>query len=90
MIAEGALQNPAVDAVVGLHISQGEEVGYASFRPLGLMASAQRFDVEIVGSQTHGAGLGLAWIPLLSVRRSSTDCRPLSVGKWTLRSTRWW
>ena len=55
MIAEGALQNPAVDAVVGLHISQGEEVGYASFRPLGLMASAQRFDVEIVGSQTHGA-----------------------------------
>ena len=26
----------------------------ASFRPLGL-ASAQRFDVEIVGSQTHGA-----------------------------------
>ena len=55
MIAEGALQNPAVDAVVGLHISQGEEVGYASSRPLGLMASAQRFDVEIVGSQTHGA-----------------------------------
>ena len=55
MIAEGALQNPAVDAVVGLHISQGEEVGHASVRPLGLMASAQRFDVEIMGSQTHGA-----------------------------------
>ena len=55
MIAEGALQNPAVDAVVGLHISQGEEVGRASVRPLGLMASAQRFDVEIIGSQTHGA-----------------------------------
>ncbi len=55
MIAEGALQNPAVDAVVGLHISQGEEVGRASVRALGMMASAQRFDVEIVGSQTHGA-----------------------------------
>ena len=55
MIAEGALQNPAVDAVVGLHISQGEEVGHASVRPLGLMASAQRFDVDIMGSQTHGA-----------------------------------
>lgn len=55
MIAEGALQNPAVDAVVVLHISQGEEVGHASVRPLGLMASAQRFDVEIMGSQTHGA-----------------------------------
>jgi amidohydrolase len=55
MIAEGALQNPAVDAVIGLHISQGEEVGRASVRALGLMASAQRFDVEIMGSQTHGA-----------------------------------
>lgn len=55
MIEEGALLNPRVDAVVGLHISQGDVVGRASFRPLGLMASAQRFDVEITGSQTHGA-----------------------------------
>ncbi|NCF43888.1 MAG: amidohydrolase [Proteobacteria bacterium] len=55
MIEEGALLNPRVDAVVGLPISQGDVVGRASFRPLGLMASAQRFDVEITGSQTHGA-----------------------------------
>ena len=55
MIEEGALLNPRVDAVVGLHISQSDVVGRASFRPLGLMASAQRFDVEISGSQTHGA-----------------------------------
>lgn len=55
MIEEGALENPKVDAVVGLHISQSDEVGKVSFRPLGLMASAQRFDVEITGSQTHGA-----------------------------------
>ena len=31
MIAEGALQNPAVDAVVGLHISQGEELDMRVF-----------------------------------------------------------
>jgi|TARA_B100001093_G_scaffold96183_1_gene88226 amidohydrolase len=55
MIEEGALQNPQVDAVVGLHISQSDVVGRASFRSLGMMASAQRFDVEITGSQTHGA-----------------------------------
>ena len=55
MIEEGALLNPRVDAVVGLHISQSDVVGRASFRPLGPMASAQRFDVEISGSQTHGA-----------------------------------
>ena len=55
MIEEGALQNPQVDAVVGLHISQSDVVGRASSRSLGMMASAQRFDVEITGSQTHGA-----------------------------------
>jgi amidohydrolase len=55
MIEEGALQNPQVDALVGLHISQSDVVGRASFRLLGMMASAQRFDVEITGSQTHGA-----------------------------------
>jgi amidohydrolase len=55
MIAEGALKNPSVDAIVGLHISQGDEVGRASYRPLGFMASAQRFDIEIQGRQTHGA-----------------------------------
>lgn len=51
-IAEGALRNPDVDAIIGLHISQGDEVCRASYRPLGFTASAQRFDVEITGSQT--------------------------------------
>jgi len=55
MIAEGVLKNPDVDAVMGLHISQGGEVGTASYRSLGFMASAQRFDVQIKGKQTHGA-----------------------------------
>ena len=37
MIEEGALQNPQVDAVVGLHISQSDVVGRASF-DAGMMA----------------------------------------------------
>ena len=47
MIAEGVLENPSVDAIIGLHISQGSEVGTASYRSLGFMASAQRFDIHI-------------------------------------------
>jgi len=42
MIAEGALNNPAVDAVIGLHISQGSAVGTATYRSKGFMASGQR------------------------------------------------
>ena len=52
MIEEGALQNPrgGRPAYFAKRV-----VGRASFRSLGMMASAQRFDVEITGSQTHGA-----------------------------------
>jgi amidohydrolase len=55
MIREGVLENPDVDAVFGLHISQGDAVGQASYRPRGAMASAQRFEIRVQGSQTHGA-----------------------------------
>ena len=55
MIAEGALTNPDVDAIFGLHIGQQGLAGSASFRARGMMASAQRFDITINGRQTHGA-----------------------------------
>jgi len=55
MIAEGALKNPDVDAIFGLHIGQQGLAGSASFRARGMMASAQRFDITITGRQTHGA-----------------------------------
>ena len=55
MVREGALSNPPVDAVFGLHITQGWSVGEVAFRPMGMMASAQRFDVTVTGRQTHAA-----------------------------------
>ncbi len=55
MIEEGVLQNPAVEAIFGLHITQAWEVGHAAYRPMGMMASAERFDVKLQGKQTHGA-----------------------------------
>ncbi|MDA1073286.1 MAG: amidohydrolase [Proteobacteria bacterium] len=55
MIEEGVLKSPDVDAVFGLHISQNGLAGTANYRSGGAMASAQRFDIEIHGRQTHGA-----------------------------------
>lgn len=55
MIREGVLKNPDVEAVFGLHISQGDPVGQMSYRPRGAMASAQRFGITVHGRQTHGA-----------------------------------
>ena len=55
MIREGVLKDPDVEAIFGLHISQGDAVGQASYRPRGAMASAQSFEIRIQGRQTHGA-----------------------------------
>jgi amidohydrolase len=55
MVREGVLQDPDVEAIFGLHISQGDRVGQMSYRPRGAMASAQRFEIHVQGRQTHGA-----------------------------------
>lgn len=55
MIREGVLDAPKVEAIFGLHISQGESAGRVAYRARGAMASAQRFDITIQGRQTHGA-----------------------------------
>lgn len=55
MVRQGVLKDPDVEAIFGLHISQGDEVGQMSYRPRGAMASAQRFEIHVQGRQTHGA-----------------------------------
>ena len=55
MIEEGVLKNPDVDAIFGLHVMQIVGTGQVAMRPLGAMASSQRFEITITGKQTHGA-----------------------------------
>jgi amidohydrolase len=54
MIKEGVLENPKVDAVFGLHVFP-YEVGSMVYRPGGIMASSDRFEIVVHGRQTHGA-----------------------------------
>jgi len=55
MVDAGVLEDPFVDALFGLHITQSWAVGEVGFRPMGMMASAERFDIHVRGSQTHAA-----------------------------------
>ncbi len=55
MIKEGVLKNPDVEAIFGLHIAQRQNAGQASYRALGMLASAQSYSIQIQGRQTHGA-----------------------------------
>ena len=54
MVKEGVLENPAVDAIFGLHVFPFT-AGSIHFRPGPLMASGDGFTIKITGKQTHGA-----------------------------------
>ncbi|HEY1009213.1 MAG: amidohydrolase [Daejeonella sp.] len=55
MVAEGALENPKVDVIFGLHIWAQTEVGTLTYRPGGMMAGADDIRILVKGKQAHGA-----------------------------------
>ena len=55
MVKEGVMNNPDVDVVFGLHINSKTPVNQIGYRPEGTMASADRLEIHVKGSQTHGA-----------------------------------
>jgi amidohydrolase len=57
MIKEGALDNPKVNAVFGLHVMPNE-TGSIRLRPRGIMAAGDTLEIRVRGRQTHG---GLPW-----------------------------
>ena len=55
MVKEGALKNPDVDVIFGMHISSGTHAGTITYKPGGAMAAAQRFEIHVHGKQSHGS-----------------------------------
>lgn len=55
MIEAGALDDPRVDEVYGLHLTTLQPVGQVQVRPGPSMASADAFSVEVRGAGGHGA-----------------------------------
>ena len=55
MIKEGALENPKVDVMFGLHINSQTEVGKIKYRSGGTMAASDWFKIKVKGKQTHGS-----------------------------------
>ena len=54
MIKDGAMDNPKVDAVFGLHVVP-DSLGHIGYRPGPMMASSDEFTIIVHGKQTHGA-----------------------------------
>ena len=55
MVKEGALENPKVDAVFGLHVTSRFPVGEIDYKSEGMMAAVDSFTIVVKGKQTHGA-----------------------------------
>jgi len=55
MVKEGVLSNPTVDAIFGLHIGSGQPINTIAYKPKGMMAASQSFEITVKGKQTHGS-----------------------------------
>ena len=55
MIADGALENPHVDAVIAQHVSGSRFTGTMSTRPGALTAASDRFFITIEGTACHAS-----------------------------------
>ncbi len=55
MVKEGALKNPDVDVIFGLHINAQVEVGKITYRPGGMFAGVGDLKITVKGKSSHGA-----------------------------------
>lgn len=55
IVADGALENPKVDAIFGLQITPMGPVGIIGYRSGPMMAGADGFCIRVTGRQTHGS-----------------------------------
>jgi amidohydrolase len=55
MVKEGALKNPDVNAIFGLHVFANVPTGHVGWRSGPFMAAADTFEIVVRGRQTHGA-----------------------------------
>jgi amidohydrolase len=65
MVKEGALDDPKVEAVFGLHIQSGIEVGKIEYKPGAFMASSDWFTITVKGKGSHGAQPWLSIDPIV-------------------------
>ncbi len=85
MVKEGALDDPRVEAVFGLHVGSWTSMGQAGWTDGPIFASSDTFRIEVEGKSVHGAQphMGLDPIPVaaeivqaLQLDRLAADRRP--------------
>ena len=65
MIKEGVLQNPNVDAVIGLHVEEWLEAGTVGLKRGDAYAASNPFTIKIIGKGGHGASPHMTIDPIV-------------------------
>lgn len=73
MISDGALENPHVDAVLGLHVSETIDCGKIGIKKGVVNAASNPFEIVIKGKGSHGAR------PNLGIDPITTACNLVNV-----------
>lgn len=55
MVKEGALSDYGVEVAFGIHINSQTPVGVVRYKPGGMMAASNRFNITVKGKQAHGS-----------------------------------
>jgi amidohydrolase len=55
MIKQGLIEKYGIQVMYGLHISSITDVGTITYKPMGIMAAVDMFEIKIKGKQTHGS-----------------------------------
>ena len=55
LIKQGLFDEYKMEVMFGLHISSMIETGKIHYKPRGIMAAADRFEIKVHGKQTHGS-----------------------------------
>jgi amidohydrolase len=66
MIADGALENPKVDAAFGLHVAQFAPTGVIQVKDGPQMAAVDGFTIRVIGKGGHGAQPHLTIDPIVA------------------------
>jgi amidohydrolase len=65
MVREGVLENPRVDVIFGMHIQSISPLGRITYRPAGIMAAADWFNIKVKGTQSHGSAPWMGVDPIV-------------------------
>ncbi|MCB0602566.1 MAG: amidohydrolase [Saprospiraceae bacterium] len=55
MVKEGLLEKYGIQVMFGQHIGSGLDVGKLVYKPGGMLAAADVFNIKVTGKQTHGS-----------------------------------